>query len=543
MNYFSDLLAAFSRQAGINSPQIASYCGLDRVTVYRFIKGKTLPKDKETVTRIADVLQLTADERETLMESYECMRLGPRSYWERKYIRTFMSSFSGKTSVLPIIQYDVEEVENSHSDTQLISGRTRTLERIQREILRESNNPQHGIELIMRPGINSVMDMLLSAGKKNKALRVKHIIPITTAFLSSANETSIFNDYTISPRTSADMSAGLGSPSQLLQAPTEADISDTAGMHTKERYTGQNRRWDHELLQSFFKIISLCAEGFEYEPFYYYSRLTNLSTFPLYSNLLITESAAIMFTDDLEESILFTEREKVDSFRIRFRRVADGKPALSYTFRDVTSFMDNMNNVILKSDKRKGDTEYYYCSQPCIIPIITDEIMKKHLRMDIISEAHKDNDHTLHNIFNYVNTIRSRYTNADYNQICYMSEGGVRYFLRTGRFAEVPIEMYTPLTEEERREMIMKLAEQDNFKFRITKTEISPPEGMLCIEVMDKALFLEFLVPGKGMCFLYINEPGILLTFRRFFSGLSDENLYSEEESKNILRRIAREKL
>ena len=543
MNYFSDLLAAFSRQAGINSPQIASYCGLDRVTVYRFIKGKTLPKDKETVTRIADVLQLTADERETLMESYECMRLGPRSYWERKYIRAFMSSFSGKTSVLPIIQYDVEEVKNSHSDTLLISGRTRTLERIQREILRESNNPQHGIELIMRPGINSVMDMLLSAGKKNKALRVKHIIPITTAFLSSANETSIFNDYTISPRTSADMSAGLGSPSQLLQAPTEADISDTAGMHTKERYTGQNRRWDHELLQSFFKIISLCAEGFEYEPFYYYSRLTNLSTFPLYSNLLITESAAIMFTDDLEESILFTEREKVDSFRIRFRRVADGKPALSYTFRDVTSFMDNMNNVILKSDKRKGDTEYYYCSQPCIIPIITDEIMKKHLRMDIISEAHKDNDHTLHNIFNYVNTIRSRYTNADYNQICYMSEGGVRYFLRTGRFAEVPIEMYTPLTEEERREMIMKLAEQDNFKFRITKTEISPPEGMLCIEVMDKALFLEFLVPGKGMCFLYINEPGILLTFRRFFSGLSDEDLYSEEASKSILRRIAREKL
>lgn len=83
MSYFSDLLTSFSRQAGINSPQIARYCGLDRVTVYRFMKGKTLPKDKQTVYRMAEILQLTDDEREALMESYECMRLGFRTYRER----------------------------------------------------------------------------------------------------------------------------------------------------------------------------------------------------------------------------------------------------------------------------------------------------------------------------------------------------------------------------------------------------------------------------------------------------------------------------
>lgn len=44
MSYFSDLLSAYSKRIGINSPQIAGYCGLDRVTVYRFMKGKTLPK-------------------------------------------------------------------------------------------------------------------------------------------------------------------------------------------------------------------------------------------------------------------------------------------------------------------------------------------------------------------------------------------------------------------------------------------------------------------------------------------------------------------
>ena len=173
---------------------------------------------------------------------------------------------------------------------------------------------------------------------------------------------------------------------------------------------------------------------------------------------------------------------------------------------------------------------------------IHTEIIKKHLRVDLFSEQ-QSGGNVLQNIYNYVEAIRSRYTNSDYNQICYMPENGIRYFLKTGRFAEVPLEMYSPLTEEERREMLLTLAGQNNFKFRITKTEMSHPEGMLCVEVMDKALFLEFLVPEKGMCFLYINEPGILLTFRSFFSGLSDEELYSEEESREILRAIARETL
>ena len=540
MSYFSDLLTSFSRQAGINSPQIARYCGLDRVTVYRFMKGKTLPKDKQTVYRMAEILQLTDDEREALMESYECMRLGFRTYRERIYIRSFMLSFSGKTPAIPTIQYDVEDVKDSLNDVQLISGKASILKRIQREILRECENNQHGIELIMRPGITPVMDMLLSAGKKNKALRVKHLIPITTAFLSNADDTvKPTVDQAAVIQTLSEISSGLGSPTQLLNSPAESGISESVGIFTNE---SKNLGWDYELLQSFFKIISLCVEGFEYEPFYYYSRLIKFSSFPLYTNLLLTELSVIMFTDDLEEAILFTGKEQIVAFHNKFQRVVDNKPALSYTFRDVASFMDNMNNVILKREKRKDDTEFSYFSQPCIIPVITEEIIKKHLRVDLFSEQ-QSGGNVLQNIYNYVEAIRSRYTNSDYNQICYMPENGIRYFLKTGRFAEVPLEMYSPLTEEERREMLLTLAGQNNFKFRITKTEMSHPEGMLCVEVMDKALFLEFLVPEKGMCFLYINEPGILLTFRSFFSGLSDEELYSEEESREILRAIARETL
>ena len=106
MSYFSDLLSAYSKRIGINSPQIASYCGLDRVTVYRFMKGKTLPKDRATVHLMAGILQLTGDERNNLLEAYECARLGPRVYWERRYIKSFLMSFKGTHLPALLIQCD-----------------------------------------------------------------------------------------------------------------------------------------------------------------------------------------------------------------------------------------------------------------------------------------------------------------------------------------------------------------------------------------------------------------------------------------------------
>ncbi len=543
MTYFSDLLSAYSKRIGINSPQIANYCGLDRVTVYRFMKGKTLPKDRETVGRMAEILQLTGDERENLEEAYECARLSPRVYWERKYIQSFLRSFTGTNPVVPLVQYESEDVQDPRKDTLVVSGRDYTLKRIQKEILNECDSEHCDTKLIMRPGIDPVMDMLLSVGKKNRSLKIKHLIPLTTAFLSGPT-------LPISSRTgkvragnpgASGLQAGLGSPRQLLTPPGKERGGGISPLLAGDSVSGDGLLWNHELLQNFFKIVSMCSESFDYEPSYFYSRQSEIGTFPLYSNLLVTENSAVLFTDDLSESIFFRNPDQVAAFHRKYDRIAVGKPALSYVFRDIESFMVNMNNVILKRDRNKEDREYFYASQPCIIPILTEEMIKNHLRTDIFPHESEDRNSALKNIYNYIGAIQARYKNSDNNAVNYLSESGIRYFMKTGRFAEVPMELYTPLTVEERREMVLKLAESPNFSPRILKKELSPPEGMLCIEAMDKSLFLEFLAPDKGMCFLYVNEPGILLAFRNFFSGFSKDELYSEEESREILRRIAQE--
>ena len=103
--------------------------------------------------------------------------------------------------------------------------------------------------------------------------------------------------------------------------------------------------------------------------------------------------------------------------------------------------------------------------------------------------------------------------------------------MKTGRFSDVPPELYSPLSEQERREMLLAIADHPHLKCHVLKNELSAPEGMLGIEVMDNTLFISFYTPGKGMCFFNINESGVLMAFRNFFKDFPRNELYSEEES------------
>lgn len=166
---------------------------------------------------------------------------------------------------------------------------------------------------------------------------------------------------------------------------------------------------NHELLQNIFKIVRMCAEGFDYEPSYYYTRQEETGQFPEYSNLLITENSVILFTNDLRESILFSAPDQVASFREKYHRLADGKPTLFYIYRDIESLMDNMNRVLIDRRIKVDETEYYYVSLPCVLPFLTKEIMENHLFPEGITRPQDEVDDTLKKIFDYVEVVRIIY--------------------------------------------------------------------------------------------------------------------------------------
>ena len=80
--------------------------------------------------------------------------------------KSFLKSFKGTSPAVPLVHYDSDSVEEAQTDTLLVSSRDCTLKRIQKELHKECAGEHCSIELIMRPGIDPVMDMLLSVGKK-----------------------------------------------------------------------------------------------------------------------------------------------------------------------------------------------------------------------------------------------------------------------------------------------------------------------------------------------------------------------------------------
>lgn len=544
MSYFSELLSFHAKRIGVNSPLIASYCGLDRVTVYRFLKGKTLPKDKDTVSKMAEFLQLTSDEKGTLAEAYECSRLGSHVYWERRYIRSFIRSFSGIIPAIPMVQFDTDHLEDLHGETLVLCERNETIMRIQKEILLECERPQCEINLRMSACINIIMDMLLAAGIRNSSLKIKHLIPITVISVYE-NDGSNSSKNVVIPTASYTSIGEPFNPSffaHSMYIPPEAE-NRIREAKSSSRFTSDSV-WigEHELLQNIFKVVRLCAEGFDYEPSYYYTRQEEIGQFPVYTNLLITHGAAILFTDDLRESIVLSDPKHVAVFRKKHKALMEDKPQLFFFSQNVETLIKNATNTIINRNRKLEETEYYYSSLPCILPVLTNDILEKHLCVDSITT--KDNEERILKIIDtYVASIRSRYADDDFNEITFFSESGLRAFMKTGRFSDVPPELYSPLSEQERREVLLAIADHPHLKCNVLKNELSAPEGMLGIEVMDNTLFISFYTPGKGMCFFKINESGVLLAFRNFFKDFPRNELYSEEESREIIRAIAGEPL
>ena len=545
MSQFSDLLSFYAKRAGVSAPQIAAYCNMDRVTVYRFMKGKSLPKEKDTIFQFTEILRLTTREKGVLSEAYDLTRFGPHTYWERRYIRLFMRSFTGSYPLIPILQYDLESQRQTCHETEVISGREYTIGTIQQQINLACKGKSRTIELIMRTSISPVMDMLLSAGKQDKELQITHLIPISRASVPESDAIARHAEQYLPEQCNLLLEHERGLHFYRDKAES---IDGTDGIvFVEDDFCERSSNTSHgvtsELLQSFYKVICLCAEGFEYTPLFYYSDSQELNQFPLYSNLLVTQNSAVLFTDDLHDSILFTGAHNITSFRRKFCNLAEGKPLLSYFYKDADSLIRNMSKLFTKRNRKQEDIEYYYTSLPCVIPILTNEIIQSHLRTEALQVNGDERDNRLlDNITQYITAIQHKFAYPGNNQITFITESGIRAFMKTGRVAEVPPELYTPLTLEERKEILLKIANHPYFHVNIVKRELSAPEGLLSIEVLNsKILFIEFYMERRGTCFIYINEPGIYLAFRNYFSNYPKEELFSEEESKKMLRSIAAE--
>lgn len=80
MSTFTDSLNNIRERRKLNIAELASACGYDVGTVYKWVKGSHLPKQWQSLETMTENLNLSEYERQELKQAYERTRLGEETY-------------------------------------------------------------------------------------------------------------------------------------------------------------------------------------------------------------------------------------------------------------------------------------------------------------------------------------------------------------------------------------------------------------------------------------------------------------------------------
>ena len=93
MTEFPELLNKFIEQKNIHIYSMAKYCGLDRSTLYKIIKGNRRPPSASVRDKMACFMHLTPDETRQFEQAWEISFTGKLTYCRRKSTEDFLLNF------------------------------------------------------------------------------------------------------------------------------------------------------------------------------------------------------------------------------------------------------------------------------------------------------------------------------------------------------------------------------------------------------------------------------------------------------------------
>ena len=93
MTEFPELLNKFIEQKNIHIYSMAKYCGLDRSTLYKIIKGNRRPPSASVRDKMACFMHLTPDETRQFEQAWEISFTGKLTYCRRKSIEDFLLNY------------------------------------------------------------------------------------------------------------------------------------------------------------------------------------------------------------------------------------------------------------------------------------------------------------------------------------------------------------------------------------------------------------------------------------------------------------------
>lgn len=264
MSKFSDKCKELLTENGYNVYRLSQTASLERTTLQRMVTGKRLP-GQEFVENFCRALRISLLEEKELMELYKIESMGETAYLNQKTILRLFQN---------LVDYEKESFENhrniiDHGDLELLSSTSNhayDTEMLLQFILKKSFQEEDAPVIYTNiPGTSTLLShyMILLAPQYRKDIAVRHLIYFQTS-MSSA----------------------------------------------------------HENLEMLNQILPLCfSKSINYEPYYYYSKLSKTDQpnllFPFY---IITSRYVLQLSGNLQKGLLHSDPEFVTEYTKEFDR-------------------------------------------------------------------------------------------------------------------------------------------------------------------------------------------------------------------------------
>lgn len=272
MSVLSDKLKYFLSRKGYSMAELAVRSGIERSTLYQYIRGSRHLKSRSQLEILMAELQLTPDERLELLETYEIAQVGKVKYDRRCRVREILGSLltiEGKTPAVPNLAPGRKVRE---AGQQLVQGELE-VHRLVNHVIYEAVARDDEIRILAQPDNERLMESLLLLCNGNFRTKVTQIICL-------------------------EVNGG---------------------------------RDGCRNLDMVLQILRYGIGIFHYEPRYYYGNpAEHYGVMTVLPFLIVTERFAVQISSDWKEAVITSDAEIVASLKRRFERMR----RQSYTLMD-----------------------------------------------------------------------------------------------------------------------------------------------------------------------------------------------------------------
>jgi len=478
---FADYLQKFINLKEITLKDLSEETNIDRTVLYRYIKGKRIPSNKDVVIRMADAAQMSVKEKKYLLEEYDKLVIGENVVYSYKYIKKMMHNLGQlekKDVPASNLWYTVHEFK---MENEVISFQSK--EEIITYILDlfkyivSSRGGVTQILLFMQPVYDDI----------------QKFIP------------QIFKDSNI-------------------------EIEQIICME-------QNINQNYKNLELLEKVLPSCFSIPGYSLFYYYDILSNhINSMTVMPNIIIADDYVVMFNYDMGNGTVIKNKVFSEAIRNEYyllkretrRLVINGKKAACNNF--IMDSTDEKLNICLQKQ---------FCLKNCL----GRDLLEKHICQ--CTEKEYFIDRLVSTYGDWTETGYIYKNNANPLLVSYGTAEGMEEFIKNGTIKEFYGTFCSPLAIEERMmvlERMIFIIKSGKAIYFLISSEVELPNNIIFYLNESKKRFVLNWVTETNIIQGMVDEQSIYRTFRVYLEYLDKKGmLYSEEETVTYLENLKKQ--